>query len=268
MQGIEFTQAWVEQKNGSVVRRLVGHERLTGVIAGQTLAHLYKTTRLHVNYFQPSFKLISKSRIGARVTRRYEDPMTPCERLMRHPDVDKKVIARLYSFRERLDPLELLHYIREGQSALAKLTSEANSLDGPGKKTLDQFLSELPELWKFGEVRPTHRKTPTKTRNWRTRKDPFESVWFDVLRWLQQTPDTTAKALFQHLQSKCPGRFPDGQLRTFQRRIREWRQLMAKQLVYTCMHGSDPIEEVTVIGENAEQRSSQPLPVPSQPVLI
>jgi len=114
MQGIEFTrcrpyckndQAWVEQKNGSVVRRLVGHERLTGVIAGQTLSHLYTTARLHVNYFQPSFKLISKSRIGAWVTRRYEDPMTPCERLMRHPDVNKKVIVRLYSFRERLDPL-------------------------------------------------------------------------------------------------------------------------------------------------------------------
>ena len=47
---IEFTrsrayhkndQAWVEQKNGAVVRRMVGHERFSGVVAGQTLAHLY-----------------------------------------------------------------------------------------------------------------------------------------------------------------------------------------------------------------------------------
>jgi hypothetical protein len=50
MHQLEFTrcrayhkndQAWVEQKNGSVVRRLVGHQRFSGFIAGQTLAHLY-----------------------------------------------------------------------------------------------------------------------------------------------------------------------------------------------------------------------------------
>jgi len=280
MQGIEFTrcrpyckndQAWVEQKNGAVVRRLVGHKRLTGVIAGRALAHPYKTARLYVNYFQPSFKLISKSRSGAKVTKRHENPMTPCERLMRYPEVGKEVKARLYSFRKQLDPLELLHYIRQGQAALAKLTSEANPVEGPGKKTLDQFLSELPTLWKLGEVRPTHRKTTTKTRYWRTRKDPFDSVWLDVLWRLQQNPDTTAKALFQLLQSEYPGRFPDGQLRTFQRRIREWRQMMAKQLVYTCMHDSDrtgETDEITLIGADARELSRDSLLVPSQPVLI
>jgi len=45
-------QAWVEQKNGPVVRRLVGHARFSGVLAGQALAHLYQSARLHVNYFQ------------------------------------------------------------------------------------------------------------------------------------------------------------------------------------------------------------------------
>ena len=67
--GIEFTrsrayrkndQAWIEQKNGSVVRRFVGHERYSGTIAGQTLAHLYGAVRLYVNHFQPSFQLLSK----------------------------------------------------------------------------------------------------------------------------------------------------------------------------------------------------------------
>ena len=60
--GIEFTrsrayrkndQAWIEQKNGSVVRRFVGHERYSGTIAGQTMAHLYGAMRLYVNHFQP-----------------------------------------------------------------------------------------------------------------------------------------------------------------------------------------------------------------------
>ena len=61
--GIEFTrsrpyrkndQAWVEQKNGSVVRRLVGYGRLEGVAAGEALSRLYSASRLFVNFFQPS----------------------------------------------------------------------------------------------------------------------------------------------------------------------------------------------------------------------
>ena len=69
--GIEFTrskayrkndQAWIEQKNGSVVRRFAGHDRYSGQIAGQTMVHLYQAVRLHVNYFQPSFKLLEKIR--------------------------------------------------------------------------------------------------------------------------------------------------------------------------------------------------------------
>ncbi len=54
-------QAWIEQKNGAVVRRFVGYERFAGVVAGQCLAQLYQAMRLYVNYFQPSFKLQSKT---------------------------------------------------------------------------------------------------------------------------------------------------------------------------------------------------------------
>jgi hypothetical protein len=77
--GIEFTrsrpyrkndQAWVEQKNGSVVRRLVGYGRLEGVAAGDAVARLYSASRLFVNFFQPSFKLAEKERIGAQVRKR------------------------------------------------------------------------------------------------------------------------------------------------------------------------------------------------------
>ena len=84
--GIEFTrsrayrkndQVWIEQKNGAVIRRFVGYDRYTGHIAGQTLAHLYGALRLFVNYFQPSFKLVEKTRDGARVTKRYDKPATP-----------------------------------------------------------------------------------------------------------------------------------------------------------------------------------------------
>src|SRR5262245_60092919 len=75
-------QAYVEQKNGAVVRRLVGYRRLEGMAAARELARLYAVARLFVNFFQPSFKLIEKSRDGALVRRRYDAPATPCQRLM------------------------------------------------------------------------------------------------------------------------------------------------------------------------------------------
>lgn len=50
-------QAWVEQKNGAVVRRIVGYSRYAGFEAATVLARLYRVTRLYVNHFQPSFKL-------------------------------------------------------------------------------------------------------------------------------------------------------------------------------------------------------------------
>ena len=73
---------------------------------------------------------------------------------------------------------------------------------------------------------------PSRTHDWRTRKDPFEREWSEVLTWLEKDPDTTAKSLFERLQCERPGVFEDGQLRTLQRRVREWRHIMAKKLVY------------------------------------
>lgn len=60
-------QAWVEQKNGAIVRRLVGYGRLSGLSATSTLAQLYAASRLYINFFQPSFRLKPKTRDGARV---------------------------------------------------------------------------------------------------------------------------------------------------------------------------------------------------------
>jgi hypothetical protein len=58
-------QAFVEQKNGAVVRRMVGYRRFEGLEAAALLAELYRSVRLFVNFFQPSFKLIGKQRVGA-----------------------------------------------------------------------------------------------------------------------------------------------------------------------------------------------------------
>jgi hypothetical protein len=214
---------------------MVGHERFSGVVACQALSHLYQAARLYVNYFQPSFKLRDKCRDGFKVKRTYEPPATPCDRLLKHQAVDEQIKEKLRLQREQLDPVKLLYRIRQGQSALAALTSTDPVTQGPGRESLEQFLSQLPRLWKDGEVRPTHRSKSSKPRHWRSRKDPYEGVWFEVLDWLQQEPDVTAKSLLKQLQDKYPGRFADEQLRTLQRRVKEWRKIMARELVYASM---------------------------------
>src|SRR5215472_3151971 len=60
-------------------------------------------------------------------------------------------------------------------------------------------------------------------RTWRTRSDPFDEVWEGICQQLQANPGLEAKTLFEALQRECPGRFGDGQLRTLQRRIKNWR---------------------------------------------
>ncbi len=255
--GIEFTrsrpffkndQAWVEQKNGAVVRRFVGYDRFSGIVAGQALANLYQNVRLYVNYFQPSFKLLEKERQGARVRRLYDKPRTPCNRLLTQPNIEEPTKKFLQAQHKGLDPAKLLHKMRDNQASLAVLASPEDHTIGPGRTTLEEFLAQLPQLWRAGDARPTHRSNNnSQIRSWRTRKDSFKEVWPDVLRWLQSEPDITAKDLFNRLKNDHPGNFTDGQLRTMQRRVKEWRQIMAKELVYSCLDGREKCDKIVPI---------------------
>ena len=60
-------------------------------------------------------------------------------------------------------------------------------------------------------------------RTWRTREDPFQDVWPQLRDLLELNPGLQAKTLFEDLQRRFPGRFPDIQLRTLQRKIKAWR---------------------------------------------
>ena len=169
--------------------------------------------RLYVNYFQPSFKLLSKTREGSKVHKRYHKPATPCDRLLARASVSTAAKEALGAELASLDPLEILHQIREGQAALAALSSDDLN-QGPERESLEAFLAKLPGLWREGEARPTHRSAAATARWWRTRKDPFETVWPEILLWLQQDPESTAKSLIERLQREYPGQFAEGQLRT------------------------------------------------------
>ena len=60
-------------------------------------------------------------------------------------------------------------------------------------------------------------------RTWRTRADPFASIWDEVRLRLEAAPERTAKAIFLDLQQQYPGQYTAGQLRTLQRRVKDWR---------------------------------------------
>lgn len=225
-------QAWIEQKNGAVVRKLVGYGRLEGVDAATALSQLHEVARLYVNFFQPSCKLRSKRRQGARVLKWHDVPATPFSRLLASARVSAETKKRLQKIFDVLDPVHLLAKIRQAQQQLAALEVGRSEAKRDEKKAqdLEAFLHSLRNLWRAGEVRPTHRKRYQGPR-WRTRPDPFETVWALLKEWLTDEPTATAKELFDRLQVRTPGMFPDGQLRTLQRRVKQWRTEIARRLV-------------------------------------
>src|ERR687886_383856 len=172
--GIAFTrcrpyrkndQAFVEQKNGAVVRRIVGCRWLEGWAAAAALARLYATVRLFVNFFQPSFKLAGKEREGARVRKRYHPPATPCERLLADARTNEEVRRRVNELRATLDPVRLLQEMRAAQQTLVAIADQGVERS-PAVETppIEEFLAGLRTAWREGEVRPTGQTKPKQTR--------------------------------------------------------------------------------------------------------
>jgi len=105
---------------------------------------------------------------------------------------------------------------------------------------------------------PSQRRVP---HTWRTREDPFQDVWPDLLELLRLNPGLQAKTLFLDLQRRFPGRFPDVQLRCLQRRIKLWRALEGppKEVFFAQVHEPGRLAEsdftcmaqlgVTLLGE-------------------
>lgn len=78
--------------------------------------------------------------------------------------------------------------------------------------------------WKSGTL-PSQTK---ELRSWRTRPDPFATVWDDEIAPLLKADERgvlEAKTLIEHLEKQHPGKFREAQTRTLQRRIRDWRAL-------------------------------------------
>ena len=222
-------QAWIEQKNGAVIRKIEGYGKLEGLGPATILARLHDVMRLYVNYFQPCFKLRSKVREGAKVVKKYDTPATPAERLLASDRVSPDGRQHIRDAFASLDPLDLLRRIWQTQRQLAYLEVTSEPVAQPETSA---FIASLSIAWQDGEIRPTHRKQRRKPRTRRTRPDDFLEAWPTVERWLMDSPDTTAKELFMRLQELTPDHFKHGQLRTLQRRVKAWRSEMVRHLVF------------------------------------
>ena len=112
----------VEQKNGNVVRRLVGYDRYASKSAFECLERTYSLVRLYQNFFQPTMKLISKARHGAKVYKLYETARTPHQRLLQSGVLTEANRAELLAIYHGLNPILLLKQINSTLEQLWRLS--------------------------------------------------------------------------------------------------------------------------------------------------
>jgi hypothetical protein len=253
-------QAWVEQKNGAVVRRAVGYRRFEGVEAAALLAQLYSALRLFVNFFQPSFKLAKKTRDGAKVRKYYHPPATPYQRLLADPRVTDEIHHRAEDLYATLDPVRLRQEIRSNQRRLAELADNLPAAESvaPDAAAIDQFLAGLRTAWRNGEVRPTSRPKP-KAKRGRRRPDPLVAVTTELRMWFETEPWRTAHQLLERLQEQRPGEYPEKLLRTLQRRVKVWRRERTNELVFGARSHDDtdtPRESLSAGGSGMMARAA------------
>lgn len=236
-------QAFVEQKNGAVVRRLMGYGRFDGVDTAGVMTRLYAAARLYINFFQPSFKLKEKRREGAKVIKRYHAPSTPYERALAHPKLPAPVKQRLRDQYRTLNPVALLAEIRAAQEELGnrvdRRAGNARGQQRAGNGTALQPL-QLPDTVAFaktlgttieaGDPRATHRRPK---RRYRTRVrmpsklDPHVAT---IEGWLAAEPKLTALTIVDRLSEKHPEQFGTKQHSIAQRLLKALRKKAAAPL--------------------------------------
>src|SRR5205823_4999328 len=134
-QGITFTRSrpylkndtcHVEQKNWAVVRRLVGYDRLE-LSALPALERIHDLARDYVNFLHPVRKLVSKTRSGPRVTRRYDIATTPFHRLLDTGALSIKMAKQLQARSRTIDPYRLKVQLEYAQRTLAARAVRSDS---------------------------------------------------------------------------------------------------------------------------------------------
>jgi site-specific recombinase XerD len=224
-------QCFVEQKNGVVVRQVVGHGRLVGEHSYQRLDQLYRALHWYVNYFQPSMKLVSKQVEGRTIHRNYDVAKTPLQRVLLSGALSPAQQQELRTIWKAFDPLRLFQQVEQLQQATLRYAADHSSASQPTPKQspvqfeLSGCAAEL-VLQEAGETDalPQEKRKSEDVLNWRrTGKDPFAGQWEQILAWVRANPTRSSGDILRELQGLFPGRYERSHLRTLQRGIRKIR---------------------------------------------
>ena len=123
--------AWVEQKNWTHVRKIVGYRRFDTTSELRLLNEIYAVLRLYKNFCLPTIRLKSKVRIEGRIKRVYDKPLTPYQRLMDSHQIGRKVKRELKAIYESLNPAALQRRLTELREQLEQVS--AGKSEGFGK---------------------------------------------------------------------------------------------------------------------------------------
>lgn len=113
--------AWVEQKNWTHVRKLVGHRRYDTSEEQALLRELYRRWADYQNFFQPMMKLKEKTREGGKVHRVYDQAQTPYQRVLAAGVLKGKQREQLEARYQALNPVALWREIQELRDRLFDL---------------------------------------------------------------------------------------------------------------------------------------------------
>lgn len=157
--------------------------------------------------------------------KRYHRPATPYQRLLDHARTPEDTRLRLKAMYLTLGPVRLLRDIRLAQERLVTLpTSRTVRLPPTARHCRSKTF--CPGSGLRGVVGPK----PAVKRA-RRRPDPLLAVTAELEEWFEAEPWRTSRELLQRLKVKYPGVYPDGLIRTVQRRMKIWRSTQANASV-------------------------------------
>ena len=143
-----------------------------------------------------------------------------------------------------LDPIRLLRQMRAQQQRVADIADQpVAEPEDTAVPPLEQFLAGLRTAWAEGEARPTA-KPPAKSKCERRRPDPLVRVTEQLHAWFEAEPWSTSRQLLKRLQAAHPDEYPDGLLRTVQRRVKVWRREKATAMVFGELPAVESVADV------------------------
>ncbi|MFQ5662161.1 MAG: hypothetical protein ACE5F2_02840 [Candidatus Paceibacteria bacterium] len=120
--------AYVEQKNGHIIRKTVGYRRYDSKEVIETMNEYYDTLALHRNHFVPQQKLVSKERNGAKYRKKHDKAKTPYMRVLADPTVSKRIKDNLKLIHGKLNPLDLKKKLDKLKMKFNKIQTESGNL--------------------------------------------------------------------------------------------------------------------------------------------